>query len=224
MHRARHALNPRTETFALAALLGLGVALAVFQDVADDQNEADGQASDWKVLKALRTGDDPARPVGPEWLKDSLTETSALGGITVLTGLTAVTAGGLAIAGKRREALLTGGVFAGALVLSEGLKNLFKRTRPPAEYRAAEAVNESFPSGHALLSAATFLSLGILFAQGAKGTALRAYGLAAGATTAALVGFSRVFLGVHWTNDVLGGWAAGSAWAATCWLVGRERR
>jgi undecaprenyl-diphosphatase len=214
MHRARHYLNPRTEGFALAALLGLGVALAVFQDVADDQNEADGQASDWKILKALRT----------RWLKESLTETSALGGITVLAGLTAVTAGGLALAGKRREALLTAGVFAGALVLSEGLKNLFKRSRPPAEYRAAEAVNESFPSGHALLSAATFLSLGILFAQGAKGTALRAFGLAVGATTAAAVGFSRVFLGVHWTNDVLGGWAAGSAWAATCWLVGRERR
>lgn len=224
MHRARHYLNPRTEGFALAALLGLGVALAVFQDVADDQNEADGQASDWKILKALRTDGDPAEPVGPRWLKESLTETSALGGITVLAGLTAVTAGGLAIAGKRREALLTAGVFAGALVLSEGLKNLFKRSRPPAEYRAAEAVNESFPSGHALLSAATFLSLGILFAQGAKGTALRAYGLAVGATTAAAVGFSRVFLGVHWTNDVLGGWAAGSAWAATCWLVGRERR
>jgi undecaprenyl-diphosphatase len=224
MSKARHALNPRTETFALAALLGLGVALAVFQDVADDQNEADGQASDWKILKALRTGGDPSEPVGPKWLKEGLTETSALGGITVLAGLTAATAGGLAIAGKRREALLTAGVFVGALMLSEGLKNLFKRSRPPAEYRAAEAVNESFPSGHALLSAATFLSLGILFAQGAKGTALRAYGLAAGATTAAAVGFSRVFLGVHWTNDVLGGWAAGSAWAATCWLVGRERR
>lgn len=227
MHRARHYLNPRTEGFALAALLGLGVALAVFQDVADDQNEADGQASDWKILKALRTQGDPANPIGPKWLKEGLTETSALGGITVLAGITAVTSGGLALAGKRREALLTAGVFAGALVLSEGLKNLFKRSRPPAEYRAAEAVNESFPSGHALLSAATFLSLGILFAQGvrggAKGTALRAFGLAVGATTAAAVGFSRVFLGVHWTNDVLGGWAAGSAWAATCWLVGRER-
>ena len=224
MHKARHYLNPRTEGFALAALLGLGVALAVFQDVADDQNEADGQASDWRILKALRTNGDPAEPIGPKWVKESLTETSALGGVTVLAGITAVTSGGLAIAGKRREALLVAGVFAGALVLSEGLKNLFKRSRPPAEYRAAEAVNESFPSGHALLSAATYLSLGILFAQGAKGTALRAFGLAAGATTAAVVGFSRVFLGVHWTNDVLGGWAAGSAWAATCWLVGRERR
>ena len=46
MHKARHAVNPRTEGFALAVLLGLGVALAVFQDVADDQNEPDGQASD----------------------------------------------------------------------------------------------------------------------------------------------------------------------------------
>jgi len=120
MPRARHALNPHTETFALAALLGLGAALAVFQDVADDQNEADGQASDWKILKALRRDGDPSEPVGPKWLKEGLTEASALGGITVLAGLTAVTAGGLALAGKRREALLTAGVFAGALVLSEG--------------------------------------------------------------------------------------------------------
>ncbi|CAN5140807.1 phosphatase PAP2 family protein [soil metagenome] len=224
MHKARHYLNPRNEGFALAALLGLGVALAVFQDVADDQNEPDGQASDWKILKALRTQGEPSNPVGPKWLKEGLTETSALGGIAVLAGITTVTAGGLALAGKRREALLTAGVFAGALVLSEGLKNLFKRSRPPAEYQAAEAVNESFPSGHALLSAATYLSLGILFAQGAKGTALRAFGLAAGATTVAVVGFRRVFLGVHWTNDVLGGWAAGSAWAATCWLIGGKRR
>ena len=224
MSKAGQILNPRSERFALVALLGLGAALAVFQDVADDQNDADGQASDWKVLKALRKNGDPKRPVGPKWLKESLTEASALGGITVLAGVTAVTAGGLAIAGKRRESLLTVGVFVGALALSEGLKNLFKRTRPPAEYRAAEAVNESFPSGHALLSAATFVSLGILFAQGAKSTALRAFGLSVGAATSACVGFSRIFLGVHWTNDVLGGWAAGSAWAATCWLAGRERR
>jgi len=224
MSKAGQILNPRSERFALVALLGLGAALAIFQDVADDQNDADGQASDWKVLKALRKDGDPKRPVGPKWLKESLTEASALGGITVLAGVTAVTAGGLAIAGKRRESLLTVGVFVGALALSEGLKNLFKRTRPPAEYRAAEAVNESFPSGHALLSAATFVSLGILFAQGAKSTALRAFGLSVGAATSACVGFSRIFLGVHWTNDVLGGWAAGSAWAATCWLAGRERR
>lgn len=223
MHKGRHLLNPRTEGFALAALLGLGVALAVFQDVADDQNEADGQASDWAILKRLRRGGDPSRPVGPDWVKDGLTELTAAGGVTVLATATGVVSGGLLIAGKRREALVLAASFAGALALSEGLKNLFKRGRPPAEYRAAEAVNESFPSGHALLSAATFLSLAFVVAQGAKSSAMRAYALACGAAGAATVGFSRVYLGVHWANDVLGGWAAGTAWATTCWLLGRRR-
>ncbi|MBO9543883.1 phosphatase PAP2 family protein [Caulobacter sp.] len=223
MHKTHQLLNPRTESFALAALLGLGVALAVFQDVADDQDEPDGQASDWKILKGLRRGGDPAQPVGPEWVKDGLTELTAVAGVTVLAGATGVVSGGLLIAGKRREALVLTASFAGALALSEGLKNLFKRGRPPAEYRAAEAVNESFPSGHALLSAATFLSLAFVVAEGAKGSAMRAYALACGAAGAAAVGFSRVYLGVHWANDVLGGWAAGSAWAATCWLLGHRR-
>jgi undecaprenyl-diphosphatase len=222
MTKPRHLINPRTEGFALAALLGLGLALVAFQDVADDQNEPDGQASDWKILKALRTGGDPAKPLGPDWVKDGLTEATALGSLTVLTAGTAVVSGGLLIAGKRREAAILAATFAGGLLLSEGLKNLFKRGRPPAEYRAAEAVNESFPSGHALLSAATFLSLGLIVANTASGTALRAYALACAAGTAATVGFSRVYLGVHWTNDVLGGWAAGSAWAMSCWLVGRK--
>jgi undecaprenyl-diphosphatase len=135
-----------------------------------------------------------------------------------------VVSGGLLIAGRRREAAVLAATFAGGLLLSEGLKNLFKRSRPPPEYRAGEAVNESFPSGHALLSAATFLSLGLIVANTASGAALRAYALVCAAAGGVAVGFSRIYLGVHWTNDVLGGWAAGSAWAVTCWLAGRKPR
>jgi undecaprenyl-diphosphatase len=106
----------------------------------------------------------------------------------------------------------------GALV-SQGLKQLFGRERPPLALHAVEVVNPSFPSGHAMLSAVVYLTLAVLIARFAERRRVKAYALAAGVALTLLVGASRVFLGVHWPSDVLAGWSLGAAWALAWWLL-----
>ena len=96
---------------------------------------------------------------------------------------------------------------------------MFGRERPEAALRAVEAMNPSFPSGHAMLSAAVFLVLGALSARFVRRKRVKAYVIAAAVTATVLVGCTRVYLGVHWPSDVLAGWALGAGWAMACWLA-----
>jgi undecaprenyl-diphosphatase len=77
----------------------------------------------------------------------------------------------------------------------------------------------SFPSGHSMLSAVVFLTLGGLLARYTIQKRLKVYVLALSILATLLVGCSRVYLGVHWPTDVLAGWTAGSSWALFCWLI-----
>jgi undecaprenyl-diphosphatase len=90
--------------------------------------------------------------------------------------------------------------------------------------RLVEVQTPSFPSGHAMLSAIGFLTLGTLLAAGARRRRHRAYILTVAVLLTLLVGSSRVWLGVHWPTDVLAGWCLGAAWAMGCWLALRRWR
>ncbi|MCA9968819.1 MAG: phosphatase PAP2 family protein, partial [Anaerolineales bacterium] len=79
----------------------------------------------------------------------------------------------------------------------------------------------SFPSGHALIAATTYLTLAGLLAQIQPRFRLKAYILLLALFVMILVGFSRVYLGVHWPSDVLAGWTIGAVWALLCWLGAR---
>ncbi|WP_343699586.1 phosphatase PAP2 family protein [Caulobacter sp.] len=207
------------EAIGLGAVALMAGAAALFAEVADDQAEPDGRASDWRVLKALRRNGDPKDPVGPKWLQRAAEETTALGGLTVVGGATALASGGLWLAGRRREAAWVAATFVGGLALSEGLKRVYTRGRPPREYRVAAAESHSFPSGHALLSAVTYLTIGAVVARSLSDARLKVYALAAGVGAATATGVTRVYLGVHWANDVVGGWAGGLFWAASSWMA-----
>jgi undecaprenyl-diphosphatase len=144
---------------------------------------------------------------------------TALGSIAVLGVVVLIVGGLFAAVGRTRQAIVLIVASVGAVIWSQGLKMLFDRSRPDDIFHAVEVVNSSFPSGHAMLSASVYLTLGALAWRFSSRLKVRVYALAAAISVTLIVGLSRVFLGVHWPTDVLAGWCVGTAWALGCWLV-----
>jgi undecaprenyl-diphosphatase len=143
---------------------------------------------------------------------------SGMGSTIVLTLLTVATVGYLVLVSRRTTAFMVAVSVVSGTVLVSVFKAAFGRLRPDAAFAELEASGLSFPSGHASMSAIVFLTLGALFASTRNRRAERVYILLTAALMTALVGLSRVALGVHWATDVLAGWSFGSAWAIG-WLV-----
>ena len=134
-------------------------------------------------------------------------------GITVVAALLALV---LWRRGHARLALYVVAARVGALVLSQGLKQLVDRARPVFEAPVAEALGPSFPSGHALGSAVFWTTCAVLLVPRVRWPRL----LVAGAVLVAVgVSASRVLLGVHYLSDVTGGLLLGLGWAAVCTAV-----
>ena len=161
------------------------------------------------------------RPVGPGWLVDAAHDVSALGGPAVLTLAVLAVTGYLALLRQWRTVVLLVVAALGGLALSTLLKHLYARPRPAVVPYLAPVVTASFPSGHSMLAAVVYLTLGALLAAVVRQRRARAYVLTVALGLTFLVGVSRVYLGVHYPTDVLAGWSAGLAWAFSCWLVAR---
>lgn len=215
----------RRSAGALAILLLIAGALLAFAELAGEVVEGDTRAFDESLLLALRSPADTADPIGPRWVEVAMRDLTSLGGTAVLTAVTLATLGYLLLAGKRATAALVAVAVLGGSLLSALLKSGFERPRPDLVAHLVEVSSQSFPSGHAMLSAVTWLTLGTLLATVQPTRRLKAYVLGVGISITLLVGASRVYLGVHWPTDVLAGWCVGTAWALLCWLVaGRLRR
>jgi len=209
----------RREVGATAALLVLAGGVWLFSGVAEEMAEGDTHAADLAILNALRENGRQDDALGPWWLEHAATDLTALGSTACLT-LIVVLVGGLFLMLRRPGgALLLVLASGGGTAISEGLKLAFGRERPPIAYHATESLNASFPSGHAMLSAVVFLTLGTVAARLLKRRREKAYVLAASVSVALLVGLTRIYLGVHWASDVLAGWCVGAAWAMACWLL-----
>jgi undecaprenyl-diphosphatase len=206
----------------IGAVIAIGIAgfgAFAFMAIADEALEGDTHAFDEAILMALREPGDASNPIGPEWLADMMADLTALGGIAVLTLLVLGVVFYLLSVGQRGTALLVGGAVGSGAILSALLKLGFDRPRPDLVAHLSHAYSSSFPSGHAMLSAVTYLTLGVLLARAHEGRRTKIIVMTYGVTLTVLIGLSRIYLGVHWPTDVMAGWALGAAWAALWWLI-----
>jgi membrane-associated phospholipid phosphatase len=126
--------------------------------------------------------------------------------------------------GRRGDSLLVLGAAAGVFALGPLLKVAFERPRPPVDQYLVSIDSWSFPSGHSLNSMVVFGLLTVLAVRARPGWPYRTLVAALGAFLVLLVGFSRVYLGVHWPSDVLAGWLLGALWITICLVIRRSVR
>lgn len=214
----RRALGKLEFSVLLAAIVIAG-GLYGFVEMAEVARDAEPHAFDTEILLAFREPGNPAEPIGPAWVEEAVRDLTGLGSVSVLVFIVTAAIGFLLVTRRPAAALFVLFAIAGGQVLSSLLKLGIDRPRPDLVPHLTEVYTLSFPSGHAMLSAVTYLTLGALIARITPGRAASAYVLCVAILATFLVGASRVYLGVHWPSDVLAGWCAGAAWAMACWLV-----
>jgi undecaprenyl-diphosphatase len=187
-------------------LLGVAVPWGIFLKASSEIEEGEGFYGD---LPVLRWAHEHATPP-----LDSLNLFfSRIGGPWPMTAVSLLFTGGLLWRGQRRHAVFFGVAVLGAAALNLLAKGVLGRPRPAFWPSLAPETSFSFPSGHAMGSAALVLALGFLLAQ----RRWRVWG--PGALFVLCVGFSRVYLGVHYPSDVLSGWIASLGWVTGVYIL-----
>ena len=211
----------RAEILPLIVLILVAGGVLAFAGLAQEVRVGGTRSFDETVLLSLREPANRADPLGPRWLEEMMRDFTALGSHGVVTLLTLGVCAFLALDGKYRAALLVLIAVGGAMLWSPLLKEGFQRARPDLVPHGQFVYTHSFPSGHSMLSAAAYLSMGALLARVQSRRRIKAFLIVFAMLLTLVVGFSRVYLGVHWPTDVLAGWTAGAIWALICWFLAR---
>ena len=201
---------------AVAAVCG---GILTFAGVTDLVREDELHEAEIRLMRDLRSAEDPSRPIGPPWLERWSREITSLGSGAVLSLMTSLVVGYLLIERWYASAVLVLVSVGGGTLLTAGLKGYFERDRPNAVPHLTDALFKSYPSGHSMMSSVVYLTLAVLLARTMKRRRVKIYFVSAALFLSFLVGLSRVYLGVHYPTDVVAGWAGGTAWALLCWLT-----
>jgi undecaprenyl-diphosphatase len=185
--------------FTLTVMLGL---LLEIGWATDGSSGVDSDISRWFVDHRTPT------------LTDAMRVVSLLGSSWVVIPLAVVVVVAMLVSRRRWLALFVALAVSGASLLGILAKDVIGRDRPPVEFRLQQSHSSSFPSGHSTQAAATYFALAIMITVLSDSRALRAGTWIAATLIVFLVGVSRVYLGMHWATDVLGGWLLGSVWVA----------
>lgn len=212
----------RIESRALILVIGLSGALWGFFNLASEVGEGDTADLDRGILLALRNPADLSDPIGSRSFEEAMRDVTALGGFTVVSLVTVVAVLAFLMHGRRRHALVLAGTVLLANLSSDLAKSVYGRARPDLVPHGSYVYSASFPSGHSTMSAATYLTLAVLIASLEPNRATKAMVFALAFILMVAIGFSRVYLGVHWPSDVLAGWCLGAAWALAAWTALRR--
>ena len=189
------------QPFAVAFTLTVVLGLLLERGWASDGSTAfDSEITRWFVDHRTPTWTDAMRIV--TWLGSS----------AVIIPLAIVVVVALLIGRRPWLAFFVALAVGGASLLSALAKHAIGRDRPPVDIQLQHPHGSAFPSGHATQVAATYFALAVVVTVLTKSRALRAVTWTAATLIVLLVGVSRVYLGVHWATDVLGGWLLGSVW------------
>ena len=199
------------EAWLLVSVFTFAALLLTFGLIADEVMEGSTLAFDRYVILALRGNSDLSDSINTSWFLEMARDITAMGSFAFLGILLLAVVGYMLLTRRRASAWLMIAAVVGGVALNSLLKFGFARPRPDFISPATKVFTASFPSGHAALSAITYLTLGALLARTTLSRPLAIYFVAIGITLTLLVGVSRIYLGVHFPTDVLAGWCIGSA-------------
>lgn len=207
-----------------ALTIGIALCLAgffIFGKLVSEILEGESHAIDTAIILFMRDPADHSNPWGPGWFQEIMRDITGLGGIAILSLIVVATVIYLLVMKKKGPALYVLASVGTGMALSNLLKYHFNRPRPDLVPHDSIVYTASLPSGHALMAAVVYLTLGALLAETQVRHALKIYFMTIAIFITILIGVSRIYLGVHWPSDVLAGWLAGGSWALMFWLIFR---
>lgn len=217
----------KAEVILFSGIVLVSGLILLFLRLADEVVEGETQAFDQSILLLFRDPTNVNQLVGPSWVHEAVRDVTSIGSFSILGLLVLGIVIYLLLTNRRGIAVFALASVLGGTALSTVLKMTYNRPRPDLT-TMSQQFTSSFPSGHAMLSAVTFLTLGAILSQLAPTRALRIYAIVSAIVLTVLVGVSRVYMGVHFPSDVLAGWCLGAAWALACsmlayWLQKRRK-
>lgn len=200
---SEHKIVSLAAYFAVFLMLVIG-----FVKITDDVFENESLWIDKAILNAVHG-------YSSAFLDSLFIVITQFGGVLGIIAITAIILSFLIYRRKYKNALIVGLTVAGAALLNVILKLIFERTRPDLWQQLVVETSFSFPSGHAMLSSA--LALSVIFI--CWKTRYRWLMVMLGSLFIVVIGFSRLYLGVHYPTDILAGWVVSAAWLTIVGII-----
>jgi undecaprenyl-diphosphatase len=206
----------RASATVLAGLALTALAIILFAWLAEEVLENETARFDSTVREFVHKNSSPHLTAAMRIFSD-------VGSPAAVVALTVAVGGLFWIRKRRRDAVVLAIVVAGATILDSVLKIGFHRVRPVPYFNITAPTSFSFPSGHAMIAFCFYSAVAYLLSSRVRSLRLRAAIWGVAVLMIGLIGYSRIYLGVHYPTDVIAGYTAGAVWVSAV-MIERMRR